>query len=171
MPSGANTRVDAPEFLLATGGTAKLAPWSVVTDSELIVALDVEERSGGRSDGVRTSRASAIEPDWLLDVVPDGEPIFGFPGPGLVTVPLVAQNQLDARGYGVEVSSAWSVLDSWRLDAGYALMLLDVKQRNSLEPTARGCRITQSFEIVQLGKVMDRVLYAAVPAHRDRSER
>ena len=39
-----------------------------------------------------------------------------------------------------------------------------------LEPTERGCRITQFFEIVQLGKVMDRVLYAAVPAHRDRSE-
>jgi uncharacterized protein YndB with AHSA1/START domain len=39
-----------------------------------------------------------------------------------------------------------------------------------LEPTERGCRITQRFEVVQLGKVMDRVLYAAVPAHRDRSE-
>ena len=39
-----------------------------------------------------------------------------------------------------------------------------------IEPTERGSRITQSFEIVRLGKVMDRVLYAAVPAHRDRSE-
>jgi uncharacterized protein YndB with AHSA1/START domain len=39
-----------------------------------------------------------------------------------------------------------------------------------LEPTERGCRITQHFEIVQLGKIMDRVLYAVVPAHRDRSE-
>ena len=38
-----------------------------------------------------------------------------------------------------------------------------------LEPTERGCRITQFFEIVQIGRVMDRVLYAAIPAHRDRS--
>jgi uncharacterized protein YndB with AHSA1/START domain len=39
-----------------------------------------------------------------------------------------------------------------------------------LEPTETGCRITQFFEVVQLGKVMDRVFYAIVPAHRDRSE-
>jgi len=39
-----------------------------------------------------------------------------------------------------------------------------------LEPTEAGCRITQHFEVVQLGKVMDRILYAVVPAHRDRSE-
>ena len=39
-----------------------------------------------------------------------------------------------------------------------------------LEPTERGCRITQRFEIVQLGPIMSRFLYATVPAHRDRSE-
>ena len=39
-----------------------------------------------------------------------------------------------------------------------------------LEPTERGCRITQRFEVVQLGPVMDRLFYAAIPAHRDRSD-
>ncbi len=38
-----------------------------------------------------------------------------------------------------------------------------------LERNSGGCRITQHFEVVLLGKVMDRVLYATVPAHRDRS--
>jgi len=38
-----------------------------------------------------------------------------------------------------------------------------------LEPTDTGCRITQRFEVVQLGPIMDRFLYAIVPAHRDRS--
>ena len=38
-----------------------------------------------------------------------------------------------------------------------------------LEPTERGCRITQRFEVVQLGPLMDRLFYAAIPAHRDRS--
>lgn len=39
-----------------------------------------------------------------------------------------------------------------------------------LEPTERGCRITQRFEVVKLGPVMDRLFYAVIPAHRDRSE-
>jgi len=38
-----------------------------------------------------------------------------------------------------------------------------------LEPTDTGCRITQRFEVVLLGKLMDRLFYAAIPAHRDRS--
>ena len=38
-----------------------------------------------------------------------------------------------------------------------------------LEPTDSGCRITQRFEVVQLGPIMDRLFYAVIPAHRDRS--
>ena len=38
-----------------------------------------------------------------------------------------------------------------------------------LEPTERGCRIRQRYEVVKLGPVMERVLYAIMPAHRDRS--
>ena len=57
--------------------------------------------------------------------------LINFPAPGLVTVPLAAENRLDARGYGVEISGAWSVVDSWRLGAGYTLMMLDVEQRTA----------------------------------------
>ena len=64
--------------------------------------------------------------------------LISFPAPGLVTVPLVAENRLDARGYGVEVSGAWSVIEFWRLDAGYTLMMLDVEQDNSADPSAQG---------------------------------
>ncbi|MET0903617.1 MAG: SRPBCC family protein [Acidimicrobiales bacterium] len=39
-----------------------------------------------------------------------------------------------------------------------------------LEPTGRGCRITQRFEVVQLGPLTDRLFYAVIPAHRDRSD-
>jgi len=38
-----------------------------------------------------------------------------------------------------------------------------------LEPTDTGCRITQRFEVVKIGPFADRLYYAVVPAHRDRS--
>ena len=38
-----------------------------------------------------------------------------------------------------------------------------------IDPTERGSRITQRYQVTQLGPIMDRVLYAIVPAHRDRS--
>jgi ATP-dependent helicase HrpB len=64
------------ELLLAGGGTARLSPSSVVRAAEFMVAVDAEERKekgGGRgARGVATVRlASAIEPDWLLDLFAD----------------------------------------------------------------------------------------------------
>ncbi len=59
---------------LAGGGSAELAPTSVVRDAEWMVALDAEERQGaapGRGagkGGVVVRLASAIEPEWLLDL-------------------------------------------------------------------------------------------------------
>jgi hypothetical protein len=38
-----------------------------------------------------------------------------------------------------------------------------------LEPTPKGCRITQRFEVLKIGPVLDRLFYAMIPAHRDRS--
>ena len=38
-----------------------------------------------------------------------------------------------------------------------------------LEPTDSGCRITQRFEVVMIGPIMERLFYVIVPAHRDRS--
>lgn len=70
-----NTNV---EILLAGGGAATLAPESVVRQAEFLVAVDAEEnsalgRSGaGRGRGGTIIRlASAIEPEWLLDLFTD----------------------------------------------------------------------------------------------------
>ncbi len=66
---------------LAGGGSAELAETSVVRDAEWLVALDAEERQGpppgpripgapAARGGVVVRLASAIEPEWLLDLFP-----------------------------------------------------------------------------------------------------
>jgi ATP-dependent RNA helicase HrpB len=57
------------EYLLAGGGAAVVAPSSAVRDARLIVAVDVESR---RDRGLPLIRlASAIEPEWLIDLFPE----------------------------------------------------------------------------------------------------
>ncbi len=60
---------DAAYLLLAGGGGAVLSPASVVRDSDLLVAVDAEERPEHAAPLVRL--ASAIQPEWLLDLFPD----------------------------------------------------------------------------------------------------
>ena len=56
------------EVLLASGGAAQLSPSSAVREAELLVAVDAEERrTAGRSRAL-VRLASAIEPEWLLDL-------------------------------------------------------------------------------------------------------
>ncbi|MBI3206527.1 MAG: ATP-dependent helicase HrpB [Myxococcales bacterium] len=62
-------RPGAPELVFARGGGAKLSEDSVVHDAPLLIAVDVEERSGRGGNVVRV--ASAIEADWLLDLDSD----------------------------------------------------------------------------------------------------
>jgi hypothetical protein len=38
-----------------------------------------------------------------------------------------------------------------------------------LTATDRGCRITQRFEVLMIHPLLDRLFYAMIPAHRDRS--
>src|SRR5215217_2440439 len=61
-------RPRAPELLLFGGGTASLSELSVVQDADLMVAVDAEERPG---KGAVVRLASAVEPEWLLDLYPD----------------------------------------------------------------------------------------------------
>ena len=66
------------EVFLAGGGTGRLAPESVVRQSMFLVAVDAEERRDagkgrqgrGRAETV-IRLASAIEPEWLLDLFAD----------------------------------------------------------------------------------------------------
>jgi ATP-dependent helicase HrpB len=68
FPDRVAKRRQADELLLASGGSARLSPSSVVRE-ELLVAVDIEER---REQGLPLVRlASAIEPEWLLDLYPD----------------------------------------------------------------------------------------------------
>jgi ATP-dependent helicase HrpB len=71
-PANATGR-SAREIVLAGGGTAALSEASGVAEVDLVVAVDVEERSehtGTRSRAV-VRVASAVEPDWLLDLFTD----------------------------------------------------------------------------------------------------
>jgi ATP-dependent helicase HrpB len=63
------------EFLLASGGSGRLAGTSVVQLAPLIVAVDAEERTGSKgtrdSSGVLIRLASAVEPEWLAGLFPE----------------------------------------------------------------------------------------------------
>lgn len=74
-PANATGR-SAREVVFAAGGTATLSEASGVAEVDLVVAVDVEERSeapgaGRRGGRVMVRLASAIEADWLLDLFTD----------------------------------------------------------------------------------------------------
>lgn len=56
------------EYLFAGGGSVVLAETSAVDGREFIVAVDAEMR---RDRGLLIRLASAIEPEWLIDLFPD----------------------------------------------------------------------------------------------------
>jgi ATP-dependent RNA helicase HrpB len=58
----------AAELVLSGGGSAVLDPASVVQEPMLLLALDAEQRTGPRGPEVRVRVASAIEPEWLLEL-------------------------------------------------------------------------------------------------------
>ena len=67
----ARRRASGDELLLGGGGAARLAPASVVRGAEWLIAVDAEERRGGRAAETLVRAASAIEPEWLLDLFAD----------------------------------------------------------------------------------------------------
>jgi len=64
-------RPHSSDLVLSGGGSALLDPSSVVQEPELLLALDAEQRTGPRGPEVRVRVASAIEPEWLLELFPD----------------------------------------------------------------------------------------------------
>ena len=58
------------DLLLASGGAAQLSTESAVRDARLLVAVEAEERRTGNRARVLVRVASAIEPEWLLDLQP-----------------------------------------------------------------------------------------------------
>ena len=61
-------RSSGGNLILQGGKTAKLAETSVVRDAPLLVTVDAEERP---RQGIVVRLASAIEPEWLLELYPD----------------------------------------------------------------------------------------------------
>lgn len=85
-PARAADGAHREQLLLAVGGAATLAPESVVSQAEFLVAIDAEERRASGATAVPASNAgrtkqraagtivrlaSAIEPDWLFDLFTD----------------------------------------------------------------------------------------------------
>jgi ATP-dependent helicase HrpB len=69
FPDRVAARLRGTELRMANGSPAQLASSSGVVDAKFLVALDMEERPEQGAPLVRM--ASAIEPEWLLDLFPD----------------------------------------------------------------------------------------------------
>jgi ATP-dependent helicase HrpB len=112
-------RDSSRELLLSGGGTAELAPESVVRGAEFMVAVDAEERGDAATAFARAPKsgagaaksvvrlASAVEPDWLLDLFADSlaervEARWNAQGERVEVVRRLVYDQL--------------VIDEWRAD-------------------------------------------------------
>jgi ATP-dependent helicase HrpB len=58
------------EIAIAGGTIAELAETSVVRHAQFLVAVDAERRDRGRGASTLVRLASAIEPEWLIDLFP-----------------------------------------------------------------------------------------------------
>ena len=69
FPDRVARRRQGADVQLASGAAAELASNSTVTDADLFVAVEAEDRQDRKAPLVRL--ASAIEPEWLLDLFGD----------------------------------------------------------------------------------------------------
>jgi ATP-dependent helicase HrpB len=69
FPDRVARRRSGAELQMAAGGPAVLAANSTVTGAELLVAVEAEDRRDQKAPIVRI--ASAVEPEWLLDLFPE----------------------------------------------------------------------------------------------------
>jgi ATP-dependent helicase HrpB len=130
-------RESSRELLLSGGGTAELAPESVVRGAEFLVAVDAEERgdtsarNASARDATRAAKsvvrlASAVEPDWLLDLFADSlaervEARWNAQGERVEVVRRLVYDQLIVEEWRADKSEGKEVtraLASAALDAG-----------------------------------------------------
>ena len=57
-----------PEFVLCLGGSGVLDAGSVVQNAQWIVAVDLEQRKDGARRTTMIRQASAVEPDWVVEM-------------------------------------------------------------------------------------------------------
>jgi ATP-dependent RNA helicase HrpB len=129
FPDRLARRRQANEFVLsapAGGGPALLVEESAVRDARFVVAVDVEQRRDKGPPLIRL--ASAIEPDWLLDLFPDGLESKDSVEWDRAAERVTAVSQLvfdglvieESRGGRVDVESAAQLLAEKALEAGLA---------------------------------------------------
>lgn len=70
-PAPTSPARQSDELLLCGGGSATLSPESGVRQSELLIALDLEERGRAARRSLCVRTASEIAPEWLIDLFPD----------------------------------------------------------------------------------------------------
>jgi ATP-dependent helicase HrpB len=71
-PDRVARRLRGDELALASGGSATLAATSEARGGAFVLAIDAEERTDHRGRGVQVRTACVIEPEWLLELFPDG---------------------------------------------------------------------------------------------------
>lgn len=69
FPDRVARRRQGSDLQLASGGPAQLAPSSTVNQAQFLIAVEAEDRRDQKAPLVRL--ASAIEPEWLIDLFPD----------------------------------------------------------------------------------------------------
>ena len=69
FPTASRDAVTERSYSFAAGGPASLAPNSTVATAPFLIAVEAEDRRDQKAPLVRI--ASAIEPEWLIDLFPD----------------------------------------------------------------------------------------------------
>lgn len=144
------------ELLLASGGAGSLAEPSVVRDAEFLVAVDVEERDDRSQPVIRL--ASAIEPEWLLDLYPERvveeERIeWNKRDERVVQTSLMRFDQLvlsESQGAMTDVAGAARLLAAKAMEAGVARFvdaeeLQQIGARVALVARARGIELPEDL--------------------------
>jgi ATP-dependent helicase HrpB len=148
-----DARDSSRELLLSGGGTAELAPESVVVGAEFMVAVDAEERGDASTrNAVRAAKsvvrlASAIEPDWLLDLFADSlaervEVRWNAQGERVEVVRRLVYDQL--------------IIDEWRADKAEGVEVTRALASAALDEGARAF-----VEWEQLESLLARVEFTA----------
>jgi iron complex outermembrane receptor protein len=117
------------DFVLMTGNSA--------FDSEHVLVYEIGYRAHPLDPLSIDVAAYYNDYDDLRSLETSGL-LVDYPSAGLFTATADGGNVLGAQGYGVELSSTWSVTEFWRLVGAYTFMKIDIDTNGSLDPTAVG---------------------------------
>ena len=187
FPDRVARRRGGEDLQLASGGPARLAPSSTVTEAEFLVAVEAEHRRDEPMPLVRI--ASAIQPEWLIELFPErirevstvewnraagrveavGSLLFGQiaiqqsrgPADPEAAAALLAQKGAEAGLATSEEAQAW--LERLRFAARFAPMP-EISAAGSLRTLAAGLKSLGELEAAARNGGLVRALEAQLPA-------